>query len=54
MQALMQRAGRSFLPIEKHVLYQELQPEAYRLGLSIYQFNEVLEAHGFKPIGQFN
>jgi hypothetical protein len=54
LQAMMQRAGRSFLPIDKHVLYQELQPEAYRLGLSMYQFNEALEAHGFRAIGQFN
>jgi hypothetical protein len=54
LQAMMQRAGHSFLPIEKHVIYQELQPEAYRLGLSMAQFNEVLAAHGFKPIGQFD
>ena len=54
LQAMMQRAGRSFLPIEKDVVYQELQPEAYRLGLSMYQFNQTLSAHGFKPIGQFD
>jgi hypothetical protein len=54
LQAMMQRAGRSFLPIEKHVVYQELQPEAYRLGLSMNQFNEALEAHGFRPIGQID
>ena len=54
LRAVMRRAGRDFLPTERHVVFQELQPEAYRLGLSMYQFDEALEAHGFRPIGQID
>ena len=54
LQSMMQRAGRGFLPIEKHVVYQELQPEAYRQGLSMFQFNSALAEYGIAPIGQFD
>lgn len=54
LRAVMRRAGRDFLPTERHVVFQELHPEAYRLGLSMYQFDEALEAHGFRPIGQID
>jgi len=54
LRAVMHRAGRSFLPTERHVVFQELQPEAYRLGLSMYEFDMALEAHGFRPIGQID
>ena len=53
-QKVMQLAGRGFLPIEKHVVYQELQPEVYRQGMTMFQFNAALVEHGFDPIGQFD
>jgi len=37
---------------EDYLTYLELLPEMYRLGLSMFQFNNALVKYGAEPIGQ--
>jgi len=50
--AFIQRAGHSFKLTKSHIAYQQLLPQAYYLGLDIFQFNEALAEWDVAPIGQ--
>ena len=49
---LIQMAGHSFKASERHVIIQQLLPQAYYSDMDIYEFNEELSAYGVAPVGR--
>jgi len=50
----IRKAGHCFKASDRHVAFQQLLPQAYFLGLNMFQFNQALAEWGFDPIGQFD